>query len=666
MKEIQYTTILFFVLILFVFLIVYYFNNEFSHNETFAQMDLHESIYTNPHYIVNTTPLNMSHTTLMDFQGKWHVNKESNWESSLLKHNASGQNITWDQISFSNTSKIENKNTDFSISFWIYINEPGKEWQPIFRVFDQGYSERVPGIWLRCCNTSSLHIRQTVEKQENGMPSWTKYNSGIFNDEIRKLSIDQLRPEFCVIVFSGKSYQFYKNGELQYQHSHSSNPEPIRGDKTLIQIGRQRVNDENVYALKDVELYNNALSADTVAALYERIKHDGDVQSACAFFGKSCTSSGGCESFTDGIQSLLPWTKRSQYEGFESSIGLPEQAKLANGQFFSFSDYKKIKPDSSNDQMSSYSTLSGNEPYVVLDKTEYNFSENKALKYVKFNSRNKEYMKIPEQIIFGNKGCSFGFWFSAHNRNLKYSRIFDFGNVSSNRNKNNIIVLFKNKHIGLRLWRNGEKIGEDNVFNDAANEKWYHFVWTLSPNGSWDIYINGAHFKNFPNKGIPSEYIGENTPGGVSFSQYYGFGGGQDKIVTNGDETVKLNDLKDNTNVGHSMSSINVTGKTKATLYDQPNQQGSSKTLQGPYSNNAMGFMGWNDRTKSMTIEGPPQEKVVRENQYIGRSNWVNDDYYQGIIADFRIFDSVLTSEQVQTLYSDLPSADSMSTMNNM
>ena len=666
MKEIQYTAILFIVLILFVFLIIHYLNNGFSNTEKFSQLGLHESVYTNPHYIVNTTPLNMSHTTLMDFQGKWHVNKESNWESSLLKHNASGQNITWDQIPFSNSSNIENKNTDFSISFWIYINEPGKEWQPIFRVFDQGYSERVPGVWLRCCNTSSLHIRQTVEKQENGMPSWTKYNSGIFNYEINKLSIDQLRPEFCVIVFSGKSFHFYKNGELQYQHSHTSNPEPIRSDNAVIQVGRQRKNDENVYALKDVELYNSALSGDIVAALYERVKHDGDIQSACAFFGKSCSASSGCESFTDGIQSLLPWTKRTQYEGFSSSVGLPDQAKLANGRFFSFSDYKKITPGSTNTQMNSYSTLSGNEPYVVLDKTEYNFSENKALKYVYFNATKQEYMKIPEQIVFGNRGCSFGFWFRASYNNMKYTRIFDFGNVSSNRKRNNIVVFFKDKHLGLRVWRNGETNAEDKVFMDAANQKWYHFVWTLSPNGSWNIYVNGAHYKHFPNKGIPAEYSGESSSGSVNFAQHYGFGGVQDRIMTRGNEKIKIDDLRHNTNVGHGMSSINVSGKTKATLYDQPNQQGSSKTLQGPFSNNAMGNMGWNDRTKSMIIEGAPQEKVFRENQYIGRSNWVNDGYYQGVIADFRIFDSVLTPEQVYILYSDLPSADSMSTMNNM
>ena len=56
-------------------------------------------------------------------------------------------------------------------------------------------------------------------------------------------------------------------------------------------------------------------------------------------------------------------------------------------------------------------------------------------------------------------------------------------------------------------------------------------------------------------------------------------------------------------------------------------------------------------------LEGAPnnpeseREKIVRDKQYIGRSNWWWDAFYDGKIGDFRIFDQVLSAEQIKYIY---------------
>jgi hypothetical protein len=46
--------------------------------------------------------------------------------------------------------------------------------------------------------------------------------------------------------------------------------------------------------------------------------------------------------------------------------------------------------------------------------------------------------------------------------------------------------------------------------------------------------------------------------------------------------------------------------------------------------------------------------RVTRTNNYIGRSNWSGDQYYQGNMDDVRIYNYCLTDAQVLALYSGL------------
>ena len=53
------------------------------------------------------------------------------------------------------------------------------------------------------------------------------------------------------------------------------------------------------------------------------------------------------------------------------------------------------------------------------------------------------------------------------------------------------------------------------------------------------------------------------------------------------------------------------------------------------------------------TSKSYPSTLVTRTLSYIGRSNWGVDQYYNGMIDDFRIYNNVLTDQQVSAIYSD-------------
>ena len=52
-----------------------------------------------------------------------------------------------------------------------------------------------------------------------------------------------------------------------------------------------------------------------------------------------------------------------------------------------------------------------------------------------------------------------------------------------------------------------------------------------------------------------------------------------------------------------------------------------------------------------------PAAAVTRTSNFIGKSNWSNDSYYQGLIDDVRIFNTVLSLAEIQALAADVPPA---------
>lgn len=64
---------------------------------------------------------------------------------------------------------------------------------------------------------------------------------------------------------------------------------------------------------------------------------------------------------------------------------------------------------------------------------------------------------------------------------------------------------------------------------------------------------------------------------------------------------------------------------------------------------------GWNiylnGVLKKTYSDGFYPKAIMRSNQYIGKSNWNNDPYFNGLISDFRVYSTVITQEEITNIY---------------
>jgi len=654
--EIRNTCILFIVLLFFVFFVIYYFNEKlFRQKEGLSMIENREK---NPTYVIDAIPMNLDHTSLKHYKGKWNnsltisssLPQKTSWwwggyESNISKatkenfswkqytclyldlRNAgidnrekawnhwveNGKNerrwiptlttdilvdentndvVTWNELPWKTNCTIENKNSDFSISFWIYINNPAWHWEHIFRVVDHYHTNRAPGIWKWCCNLSGLHIRQTADRRQRNDWWWSSWNSGtMWNEkdgwanESKKLNIPLQRPTFCTIVFSGKRYTLFVNGVKAHVHDHIGIPSPLsKRDCNHIQFGF--VHERTSYALKDLNIYEEPLSDETAVSLYERIKDQGDREGAANFFGRTYGTDD-CEPFStqiqEGFSSLTKWFKRNElhtYEGFKTAVMLPEEYIFSDGEVFNYYNYKvksyiKEKEneqtkqngvfdiggeDPTNDmQGSSSGTGNSTIPSTILNAHEYNLPSNRTLFYYNFDMTKEEYINVSKPIHFSGNGATFTMWFRASSKNWNWPRLFDFG---AGMDKHNYIVSVMGRSLNFFVKDKNNNWHYKMWVLKGIVESWIHLSWVMNKDGTWVIYINGSEYTRYDNMEQPPTY-----------------------------------------------------------LEGAPNNPESER------------------------------EKIVRDKQYIGRSNWWWDAFYDGKIGDFRIFDEALSVEQIRYIY---------------
>jgi len=159
-------------------------------------------------------------------------------------------------------------------------------------------------------------------------------------------------------------------------------------------------------------------------------------------------------------------------------------------------------------------------------------------------------------------GITISFWVNITS-NLSGTRILDFGNGMWS---NNIIIAVENDYLYFTVVNNGYTYTQRTIGKGINYGDWHHICWTLSTDGIWMIYINGA----------VKDYC---------------------YTATHVDEK--------------AISPNNVSG-------------------------NGATF---------------PNPKITLKNCYIGKSNWWWDPYFDGRLSEFRIYNALISKEEIGYIY---------------
>lgn len=156
--------------------------------------------------------------------------------------------IPWQDVAFdTNTVANSSKNSEFSFTFWLFLGDPKMNPQPIFRIVD-GRNINSPGIWL---------IDDNIQVKNSAS------NQNMIKTQITRQSLD-----FYTIVFTANGYRIYINGLLRTKEDWDIKPEKINNPGSAY-IELATAGSLNHYVVKDVNLYNEVFTSDTVSQMYD-------------------------------------------------------------------------------------------------------------------------------------------------------------------------------------------------------------------------------------------------------------------------------------------------------------------------------------------------------------------------------------------------------------
>lgn len=171
------------------------------------------------------------------------------WTNSMI--NSSKNKILWKDLIFNTNDKVNlDKNSEFSLSFWLFLGVPKSREQPLFRIIDLP-QENSPGVWL---TENNIQIKNGASYKKMKLT------------QIHTQSLD-----FYTIVFTAYNYSIYINGKLTTTEEWGSKPAKINDvENAFIEIATAST--KSHYAMKDVKIYDQVFTADTVYNLYKSLR----------------------------------------------------------------------------------------------------------------------------------------------------------------------------------------------------------------------------------------------------------------------------------------------------------------------------------------------------------------------------------------------------------
>jgi hypothetical protein len=520
MQLTQKDVILFFVLLVFLFGFLYWCRQK----EGFGYFD--EMSPTEIKQSYDVVPGSDSLDGILLFQDQW-MNSEIH--GNIIR-------IRWDDLSFNvHEKRSSKKNSEFSVSFWLYLHDTSRSSQPIFRVCDPvlGVCD-LPGVWL-VPNQSSVQIRQQGRKM-------SKKN-------VADISIPQKSLDFYTFTFSSNNCSVYKNGDLQIIME-GVQSRPTSGN-TFVDIGGSN---GNKYVMRDIQIFDDIFTAQNATNLYEMATRKiGDLEVAKQaavdiFTTKKQGFTGYIEAMTTNKEdnwkpwhlinnnSIMRnpiwdrnessantaandaawWARWGVKPTTNSSVGSSgyEAAMSNKSDFGGLPDTLFVADGGNNFILDFYQLMTSNKkPYESVPYLLGNGKGNEEvnLYYYRFERTKKEHINLynsERPIVLGNKGLSFAMWFKYDKAAAKATRLFDFGNGP--KNDNNIIAEFDtNGRLTLNVYNGSTLSSAQSVALDLTNQ-WYHLAWVISPPAdyrtgysTWDVYINGETQHTYERKFYP-------------------------------------------------------------------------------------------------------------------------------------------------------------------
>lgn len=215
---------------------------------------------------------------------------QPSWESSYFK--GKWNPVKRQSFGMWKDLKIDQRNS-MSISFWIYFNEsvmlknPAIRWVNLFQVtspdftpvsnfdFNESGNDRYLGIW-NLEKTARLNIRGKTSKHVNrGDPDEASTAVPIPGKNYIGFNVPD-NPTFVVITYVNNKYTFYKDGiETNSYTSSEAYIEPKPESKVFGGYIFENVSLEpQGISMKDLKVYNGAISAKTIELLYSALKKD--------------------------------------------------------------------------------------------------------------------------------------------------------------------------------------------------------------------------------------------------------------------------------------------------------------------------------------------------------------------------------------------------------
>lgn len=184
------------------------------------------------------------------------------WTNSVIENRS--LIVKWSKIKFDTTDKHvkRSRNSEFSLTFWLFLETPNEIPKPIFRIKDSPTNKNSPGIWL---TNNQIHIKNTYIDSNTNQINRKKYQS---------IQIPQQSVDFYTIVFRPYDYSFYINGDLKVESEKwGGTPIKIKQQKNAIVEFATAATDDH-YLVTDLKMYSEVFTQDTVVDLYTNSKNN--------------------------------------------------------------------------------------------------------------------------------------------------------------------------------------------------------------------------------------------------------------------------------------------------------------------------------------------------------------------------------------------------------